>query len=190
MLYLVRHGETAANVAGVFLGRADPPLTDLGRRQAQRLTSLLPVPHRVVSSPLTRARETAAAFGPPVEVDPRWIELDYGSLEGAHPTTVPDDVRTRWRTDPTFAAGGAESLADLAARVRPACVELSEPARHHNVVVVTHVSPVKAAIAWVLGVDDTVGWKMWVEDAGVARVAFGPDGPMLRSFNEHSSSAP
>jgi broad specificity phosphatase PhoE len=189
-LYLVRHGETAANVAGVFLGRADPPLTDLGRRQAERLASVLPPPDRVISSPLGRARQTAAAFGRPVEVDPRWIELDYGALEGAHPSTVPADVRARWRTDPTFAAGGAESLAELAARVRTACEDLAVDAERRNVVVVTHVSPVKAAIAWVLGVDDTVAWRMWVEDAGVARVAFGPDGPMLRSFNEHSSAGP
>jgi broad specificity phosphatase PhoE len=190
VLYLVRHGETAANVAGVFLGRADPPLTDLGRRQAARLASVLPPPDRLVSSPLARARETAAAFGRPVEVDPRWMELDYGSLEGLHPSTVPPDVRARWHTDATFAAGGAESLADLAARVRPACEELAATATDRNVVVVTHVSPVKAAIAWVLGVDDTVAWRMWVEDAGVARVAFGSDGPMLRSFNEHSSGDP
>ncbi|MGH9278886.1 MAG: histidine phosphatase family protein [Acidimicrobiales bacterium] len=185
MLYLVRHGETAANVEGVFLGRADPPLTDLGRRQAAALAVALPTPKRLVTSPLRRARETAAAFGVPAEIDDRWIELDYGELEGTHPSAVPDDVRARWRSDPSYAPPGGESLASLAARVRPACEALVAAADLDDVVVVTHVSPVKSAIAWALDVDDTVAWRMWVEDAAVARVGVGPDGPVLRSFNEH-----
>ena len=62
MLYLVRHGETAANVDGLLLGRADPPLTDLGARQAARLATVLPRPDRhldaarAVAAPLAAAR--------------------------------------------------------------------------------------------------------------------------------------
>lgn len=190
MLYLVRHGETEANVRGVFLGRADPPLTALGRRQAAALAAALPRPVRVVSSPLRRARDTASAFGPAVEVDDRWIELDYGDFDGVHPSTVPDDLRARWRADPAYAPAGGESLADLSARVVPACEELAPVAAGGDVVVVTHVSPVKAAVVWALGVDTLAAWRMWVEDAAVARVAFGPDGPLLRSFNEHWPVAP
>ena len=63
MLYVVRHGETAANVDGLLLGRADPPLTDRGRSQARALAAAIPTPQRVVTSPLRRAVETAAAFG-------------------------------------------------------------------------------------------------------------------------------
>lgn len=71
MLILVRHGQTAANAAGMLLGRADPPLTELGRRQAVALAAALPSPTRLIASPPARARETAAAFGRTVEVDER-----------------------------------------------------------------------------------------------------------------------
>ncbi len=42
VLLVVRHGETEPNVSGLFLGRADPPLTELGRRQARALAAALP----------------------------------------------------------------------------------------------------------------------------------------------------
>jgi broad specificity phosphatase PhoE len=190
VLYVVRHGETAPNVAGLLLGRADPPLTDVGRAQAAALARSLPAPDRVVTSPLGRARDTAAAFGVSVEVDERWIELDYGPYDEVAPGDVPDEVSRRWREDPAYAPDGAESLGSLGARVRAACADLAPAAAESTVVVVTHVSPVKAAVAWALGVEDTVGARMWVEDAAVARIATGPGGPVLRSFNEHPPPPP
>ena len=178
MLYVVRHGETEPNVRGVVLGRADPVLTDRGLRQAAQLGASLPHPDLVLSSPLSRARATAAAFGRPVGVDERWIERDYGILEGvADPRLVPNDVN--------HVPAGGESIGDVGQRVRDACEDLRSAASTGTVVVVTHVSPVKAAIAWALGVDDAIAWRLWVEDAAVARIAIGPEGPVLRSFNEH-----
>jgi broad specificity phosphatase PhoE len=56
-------------------------------------------------------------------------------------------------------------------------------------VVVTHVSPIKAAIAWALGVPHDVAWRMWVEDASVSRLDPGPHGPVLRWFNRHLAPA-
>ncbi|HET6685834.1 MAG TPA: histidine phosphatase family protein [Jiangellaceae bacterium] len=184
MLYLVRHGQTAANAAGLLLGRADPPLTDLGRRQARAIADALPAPARVVSSPLSRARDTAAAFGQRVEIDERWVEMDYGELDGRPVGYVSAEVWSRWRADPAFAPSGGESLTAVGDRVRSACTELAESADGRDVVVVSHVSPIKAAIAWALGVTDAVAWRMFVEDAAVARVEIGPPAPVLRSFNE------
>lgn len=185
MLFLVRHGQTAANAAGQLLGRADPPLTALGERQAAALAIALPKPHRLLSSPLRRARDTAAAFGVEAEIDDRWIELDYGELDGLPAASVTGDVWRRWRADCGFVPAGGESLRELGARVREACEELAPDACDHDVVVVTHVSPIKAAVAWALDVGDAVAWRMFVEDAAVARIAIGPHGPALRSFNEH-----
>ncbi|MGH8823739.1 MAG: histidine phosphatase family protein [Jiangellaceae bacterium] len=184
MLYLARHGQTAANAAGLFLGRADPPLTELGRRQARAIADALPAPSRIVSSPLRRARDTAAAFGQAVEIDERWVEMDYGELDGRPVDSVASETWSRWRTDPTFAPSGGESLAVVGERVRNACAELAESADGKDVVVVSHVSPIKAAIAWALGVTDAVAWRMFVVDAAVARVDIGPPAPLLMSFNE------
>jgi broad specificity phosphatase PhoE len=183
MLLIVRHGETPPNRQGLLLGRADPSLTETGEGQARQFARWLPVPERVVSSPLRRARETAAAFGRPVELDERWIELDYGELDGHESEAVPDDVWARWRADSSFAPAGGESLEMLSSRVHAACAELSEEAAASTVVVVTHVSPVKAAIAWALGVPIGIAWRMYVEDASVSRIDIGPDGPVVRWFN-------
>ena len=51
------------------------------------------------------------------------------------------------------------------------------------VVVVTHVSPIKAAVAWALAAPDEVAWRMYVEDASITRLDIGPAGPVLRWFN-------
>ncbi|MDQ4037511.1 MAG: histidine phosphatase family protein [Actinomycetota bacterium] len=184
MLVLVRHGQTAANARGLLLGRADPPLTELGRRQADALATAFPSAVRVISSPLTRARTTAQAFGRPVEIDERWIELDYGALDGQPVDSVPEELWRRWRADPTYVPAGGESIAAVGARVREACADLAETARHDDVLVVSHVSPIKAAIAWTLGAGDVVAWRMFVRDAAVARIEIGANGPVLMSFNE------
>jgi broad specificity phosphatase PhoE len=185
VLLLVRHGETTANVDGLLLGRADPPLTDLGRRQARALARALPTPARLISSPLARALETARAFDTAAEVDNRWVELDYGDLDLLPVAAVPADVWARWRDDPTFAPGGGESLRDLGARVEDACADIAEAASASVVVVVTHVSPIKAAIAWTLGVSHDIAWRMHVEDASVSRIDVGAHGAVLRWFNRH-----
>ena len=117
MLLLVRHGETPPNRRGLMLGRADPSLTDVGQEQARRLAAALPVPDLIVSSPLRRARDTAAAFGRPVELDERWIELDYGELDGQPSDAVTAGVLARWRADASFAPPGGESLEALSSRV-------------------------------------------------------------------------
>ncbi len=84
MLILVRHGRTQANREGRLQGRLDQDLDEHGRRQAVAIAEF--VQDRcevdfVVSSPLKRAQQTAAAFGRPVETDERWLELAYGEYE-------------------------------------------------------------------------------------------------------------
>ena len=190
VLLLVRHGETAPNVDGLLLGRADPPLTERGQAQARALAAAVPVPELVVSSPLRRAVDTAAAFGAPAQVDERWIELDYGDLDGRHPAAVPGDVWARWRTDASFAPPGGESLSSLGRRVRSACDALAEPAAEAVVVVVTHVSPIKAALSWALGCGELVAWRMYVEDACITRIDIEAGGPVLRWFNRGPLTAP
>src|SRR5215210_8569589 len=83
---LVRHGETEWSRSGQHTGRTDIPLTDLGRRQALAAGSVLEGHEfaRVLSSPLSRALETArlAGYGDVVETDDDLLEWDYGVWEG------------------------------------------------------------------------------------------------------------
>jgi broad specificity phosphatase PhoE len=192
MIVLVRHGRTDANARGLLLGRADPVLDDEGRVQAARLAAALgPLDGaRVVTSPLARCRQTAelivgaTAQEVPVDVDEAWIELDYGAFDGLGAGDVPAATWAAWRADVAWAPEGGESLAALGARVRTACESLAEEARDRDVVVVTHVSSVKAAVAWALGVGDEVAWRMWVGPASISRIGFAGSSPSLRSFNE------
>ena len=191
MLLLVRHGEAAANAAGVLLGRTDSPLTDRGREQVATLAPALRKAGRLITSPLARARETAEALGLglPVEVDERWVEVDYGEYEGRALSAVSSSTWERWRSDPDDPWPGGESLADVGRRVRSACDELfsseGQGARSDaDVVVVSHVSPIKAAVAWALGAGDEVVWRLYLATASLTRIAWGADAPVLRSYNE------
>jgi broad specificity phosphatase PhoE len=183
-IVVVRHGQTAANAQGLLLGRLDVDLDDVGRAQAVALAAALPDPDLVVSSPLARTRQTAAAFGDVVEVDERWIEMDYGDFDGRPAADVPNETWARWRADVDFVPPGGESLARMAARVHDALDDLVAQASGRQVVVVTHVSPIKAAVGWALEIGPEVSWRTFVAPASITRIGVGPSGPTLRSFNE------
>ena len=192
MIVVVRHGRTAANAAGRLLGRADPALDEEGERQATSLGAAcarLDV-SRIVTSPLARCRQTADAVATAcgeraaVTVDERWIELDYGELDGLPVGDIPAATWAAWRAETDWRPPGGESLAALGARVRSASEALVDDARARDVVVVSHVSPIKAAVAWALGVDDGVAWRMYVAPASLTRIGVTGPTPSLRSFNE------
>jgi broad specificity phosphatase PhoE len=188
MLSIARHGRTTANASGLLLGRADPDLDDLGRAQAALAAGPLADVELVVTSPLQRTRATAAAVaaasGAEVRVDDRWIELDYGSWDGVPLAEVPAEQWAAWRSDPHFAPPGGESLAALGERVADALSAVAADARHARVAVITHVSPIKAAMAAVLGVGIEVSWRCHVDVASLMRVHSRPQGLVLGSFNE------
>jgi probable phosphoglycerate mutase len=192
VLVLVRHGQSSANAAGLLAGRTDFPLTELGRRQATTLGAGLGPVRRLVSSSLSRAQDTAACLGLglPVEVDDRWIEVDYGEHEGRPLPDVPVEAWRRWRTERGFRPEGGETLGDVAERVAGACAELfsTEGAGARDpggdVVVVSHVSPIKAAVAWALGSEEMVAWRLHLSNASLTRIGWGVDGPVLHTFNQ------
>ncbi|MCC6225561.1 MAG: histidine phosphatase family protein [Microthrixaceae bacterium] len=184
MIFVVRHGRTASNAAGLLLGRADPPLDEEGSRQADALGHALGKVDLVVSSPLARARQTAATIDGPIQVDERFIELDYGEWDQLPIGTLPSGSWERWQADLDFAPPGGESLASLGARVRDGLDELVEEGRASKVVVVTHVSPLKAAAAWALGVGDEIAWRMYVAPASVTCIDVSRSRPTLVSFND------
>ena len=183
-MILVRHGRTALNASGLLQGQVEEPLDEVGRAQAARVAAALPMAGRLVASPLRRTVETAEAIAPDIEVDERFIELDYGEFEGRPVADIPLSTWTEWRRDPEFAPPGGESLRQLAERVVPALVELSGAAMHEDIIVVTHVSPIKAAVVWALGVDEEVAWRCQLSPASITRIGRRGETPLLVSFNE------
>ncbi len=194
MIIFVRHGQTEANRGGLLQGRADVPLTALGREQAALVAASLPAaPARVLASPLRRAIDTAGPiaerFGIGVEVDERLVELDYGEWDQRPIGDVTAQEWKGWRADSSFAPPGGESLDDVAARVSSFCAEVV--AAEGGVVAVSHVSPIKAAVAWALGAGPAVTWRLFLDLASVTRIAARPGGDAsLVGFNETSHLHP
>lgn len=104
-ILLVRHGESTWNADGRWQGRADPPLSELGVRQAEVAVGALAEAGvtQVFASPLRRALQTATivagALGLVVAEDPRLMERDAGEWTGRTRTEIEDG----W---PGFLAGG------------------------------------------------------------------------------------
>jgi probable phosphoglycerate mutase len=188
LIAFVRHGQTTINRDRKLQGRVDAVLTDLGREQAAALGTAFasdPVT-RVVASPLQRALDTAApiahAHALAVEPDERLVELDYGAWDELGLRDIPPADWAQWRADPSFAPPEGESLVDVTARVVDFC---NEHLDDDLVVAVSHVSPIKVAVCWALGIDEQATWRMFLELASVTRIGR-RDGvqPYLASFNE------
>ena len=112
------------------------------------------------------------------------MELDYGEYDCRPLAEVPDSLWATWRRDPSYTPPGGESLVDVGRRVRFACEELAERAAATDVVVVSHVSPIKAAVTWALRVGDEVAWRMFLDLASITRISTAGGTPVLRSLNE------
>ncbi len=182
-LSIVRHGATAANASGLLQGRIDNPLNEEGAKQAEQIGTALsaaaiPV-DRVISSPLSRAINTAAPFTTAndlkVETDERWIELDYGDWESRPSKDVSPTQWDAWRGNANFAPPGGESLLALETRVREACEEIACDRSAKHVAVFTHVSPIKAAVGWSLGAESHAGvamsWRLHVAQAQITTIS-------------------
>jgi broad specificity phosphatase PhoE len=188
MIAFVRHGQTEVNRAGQLQGRVDTELTELGREQAARLGGRFAVEdvRRVFTSPLRRAIDTGTAIAQDhrlaVETDERLVELDYGDWDERGLRDIPPETWAAWRADPTFTPPGGESLLHVTERVADFC---HDRLGDELVIAVSHVSPIKAAVCWALGVDESATWRMFLDLGSVSRIARrDPGPPHLVSYNE------
>ena len=195
LLTLVRHGRTTANASNLLQGHVDNPLDEVGVAQAALLAQALqrfgPVT-RLISSPLVRARQTADAIrlGTPlafdIEIDTRWIELNYGDYDAQPASSIAPEVWAKWRTDEHFLPPNGETLGELNTRVVDAINDLvGQPhgAVSEHIVVVSHVSPIKAAVAWALGVGIETSWRTTLDRASMSTVRLDAHRPSLKTFN-------
>lgn len=198
-LFLVRHGPTEATVAGLLdgCGGSDAPLTAQGQRQSvaagHALRGLLrgaPAP-LLVTSTLRRARQTGAALGGVLGVDPvaesSWDEQHFGDWEGLtvpQACADPDGAASyaRLRSDPTYARPGGESRAQLSARVLSAYDELAARSRQEGraVVVVSHRAALLVVLDAVLGLGSP--WSLSLSPASLTALRSWADGAATIDF--------
>jgi broad specificity phosphatase PhoE len=138
LVYLVRHGQTPLNAAGVLRGLLDPSLDETGRDQARRLGAALgpAMPSAVVASPLRRARQTAQPVadraGREVATDRRLIDRDYGQWAGRSQ----ESVAAQWGC--VDDAPGVEPLPVVRDRAMQGLTEIARRGRGGTVVAVSH----------------------------------------------------
>jgi broad specificity phosphatase PhoE len=171
-IVVLRHGETTHNAAGIWQGQLDPPLSELGLRQADAVGAAVAAlrPDRVVSSDLSRALKTAESVarvcGIPLELDPRFREVHAGSWQGLSSAEVarrwPDERAAMLRGEDVRRGGGdGERMADVLVRVGEALDELLADARPGECLVVsTHGGAAKAAVAYLLRLDLQMAWRV------------------------------
>lgn len=186
-LVVVRHGVTDWNREGRFQGRLDPPLSDIGRREADLVAARLASdrhlrPARIVSSSLARAIETAAAIGGAsrvtVEPDARLMEIGQGEWEGrTHAELEVTDARRyrAWRD----AAGvrqppGGEPIESAVTRVR-AVLDALTTTRTGTVCLVSHGGTIRVLAQLLFDLADDRSWALDVDNAsvGVATLVHG-----------------
>jgi probable phosphoglycerate mutase len=197
---LLRHGETPLTPQKRFSGSggSDPSLSEVGREQAERVAAALArrgTIQAVVTSPLTRTRETAKIvadrLGLEVAVEDGLRETDFGAWEGLTFGEVrerhPDDLAA-WLASPDAApTGGGESFTATAVRVAAARDRLLAAYPGRTVLLVTHVTPIKTLVRLALGAPPEARFRMELSAASLSVVAYYADGnASLRLLNDTS----
>jgi uncharacterized phosphatase len=166
VLALIRHGQTDWNLAARMQGRTDIPLNDTGRAQARAAASVFAAEpwHAVVSSPLDRARETAAILAEHLDVPlgaayDELIEQEFGEAEG----TLVADLDTRW-PDRDFA--GKEPDHEVGERGVRGLERVTRDHEGERVLVVAHGTLIRHTLAAITGHDprhyprlDNLSWS-------------------------------
>lgn len=196
-LLMLRHGETEHSAQRRYSGRGDLPLTELGERQAAaaaaRLSTMDGVA-AVVSSPMLRARQTAEpvadALDVPVIVHEGLIETDFGAWEGltfAEARERDPDLHPRWITDTAVAPPDGESMDAVHRRVRRVRDELIAEHGDATLVVVSHVTPIKALLRMALDAGPSLLHRLHLDLASLSIADFYPDGPATVSLVNDTS---
>jgi probable phosphomutase (TIGR03848 family) len=199
---LVRHGRTTANASGVLAGRAaGVSLDDLGRTQAAAAGERLAVVPlvAVVSSPLERCKQTAAAVvaaqrGKPARLTDKGLtECDYGEWQGrALKTLAKEPLWKTVQTQPSAAVfPGGESMTGMQARAvaavrrRDAALE-AEHGAGAVWVAVSHGDVIKSVLADALGMHLDLFQRLHVDPASVSIIRYTATRPFVLATNTHA----
>jgi probable phosphoglycerate mutase len=205
-LLLLRHGQTEMSALRRYSGRGDVPLTELGRAQAAAAAKRLAATEGlvvdgeavpIISSPLTRTKQTAQAvadaLGGRVETHPGLIETDFGEWEGltfAEAAERDPELHRSWLGDSSVAPPGGESFDVVHRRVRKARDELIAEHGGRTLVLVSHVTPIKTLLRMGLDAGPQLLFRLHLDLASLSIVEFYPDGnASVRLANDTSHLA-
>ncbi|MQA60127.1 MAG: bifunctional RNase H/acid phosphatase [Actinophytocola sp.] len=201
-LYLLRHGQTPLSAERRYSGRGDVELTEEGLRQAAAAAKRLAAmgraatgePLPIVASPLLRAVRTAnevtGAIGGEVRTHRGLLETDFGEWEGLSFTEAAErdpEVHRSWLGDSSVAPPGGESFDVVHRRVRRTRDDLISEYGGRDVVVVSHVTPIKSLLRMGLNAGPELLFRLHLDLASLSIVEFYPDGnASVRLVNDTS----
>jgi probable phosphoglycerate mutase len=194
---LVRHGTTPTT-GKTLPGRAPGlHLSDAGAAQAEAVAvrlAELPKLDALYSSPLERARETAAptakARKMPVKIQRGLLECDFGEWTGSELKAL--YKLPEWSTVQRYPSGfrfpGGESFTEMQTRMVSAIGDLV--ARHRGGVIAcfSHADPIKAAVAHAMGTHLDLFQRIVISTCSVTAIAYGPGGPVILTVNSTGGS--
>ena len=185
-LLLLRHGQTELSVQRRYSGRGNPPLTNLGRQQADAAARYLGARGgiaAVISSPLQRCHDTATTaakrLGLDVTVDDDLIETDFGAWEGLTFTEAAErdpELHRRWLRDTSTEPPSGESFDAVNQRVSRARDRVVADHGGSTVLVVSHVTPIKMLLREALDAGPGILYRLHLDLASLSIAEFYPDG--------------
>jgi broad specificity phosphatase PhoE len=194
-IILVRHGHVDWLAPERFRGRAELPLSSLGRHQVQAAAGYIAAtwkPEAVYTSPLGRCRETGAAIAAPFRLEPQPIDgladIDYGEWQGL----TRDQAKERWphETELWFRAPhlavipGGETLAVVLSRASAALRDILRRHPDGTVVLVAHDSVNRVLLLFALELPLSRYWHLRQEPCAVNELFFDDCSFIIGSINQ------
>ncbi len=177
-IVLVRHGQTVANREGLFRGRTDFPLDDLGRKQAEWVADAIKqrfdAVQGIYTSPLSRAYDTAWAIAKRFDLDPLihegFTNIALGEWEGKEKEYIKREYPKLWNlwvTDPEkLTLPGGEGVRDVRERSIRALNDIVKGMKDGDtMVVVSHRAVLKPLISGCIGLQSPYFWKLHIDTA-------------------------
>ncbi len=178
--YFIRHGESEGNREGLFRGRTDFPLTELGKKQAQSLADALKSIKfsAIISSPLRRAYETAVfvANGSKVRIMEEFNNINLAEWEGKKKEFIRDNYPEEWNlwvTEPEkLRIPAAETLDEVQERAKRGVSRLIEEYKEGTLCIVTHRAVLKPLFAGLLGIKKPYFWRLHFDTASYSIIEY------------------
>lgn len=175
----MRHGEADNNVSRILVGRhIEAHLTEQGKQQVADASKHLKniAIEKVYVSPVIRAIETAKIvcenLGMEYEIDERLYEIELGKLVGMNyeeVTTKYGDLFMRFYTekDPVLEQFGVEAFASVKQRIKSFLDDAIQRHENSNILTITHLDPIKAALATMLDLKPEVLYRWHIRNASL-----------------------
>lgn len=192
LVLLVRHGLTPTTGVVLYGRMPGQHLSDDGKKQAEAVAARLGQLERIAavySSPLERARETAAPIARvcnlAVRIDRGLLECDFGEWTGSKLAALAK--KPEWETIQRYPSGfrfpGGESFSEMQTRITDTLARLVERHRGKTIVAVSHADPIKVAVSHALGTHLDLFQRVMIATASITAIAYRRQGPAILTVN-------